>query len=96
MGLKLALSSLWLTHYLAPPTSRVMNITRHFVRAGGREVHYRRAGSGPPFVLFHVSPQSSAFVLPHLLPLADRYTLIGLDTPGYGESDPLRTPIYPL
>ena len=67
-------------------------MTRHFIRAGDREVHYRRAGSGPPFVLFHVSPQSSAFVLPHLLPLANRFTLIGLDTPGYGESDPLRTP----
>jgi len=66
-----------------------MKITRHFVRVGEREVHYRCAGSGPPFVLFHVSPQSSAFVLPELLSLADRYTLIALDTPGYGESDPL-------
>lgn len=69
-----------------------LGITRHFVRVGDREVHYRRAGSGPPFVLFHVSPQTSAFVMPHLLPLADRYTLIALDTPGYGESDPLRNP----
>ena len=69
-----------------------MDVTRHFVRVGGREVHYRRAGTGPPFVLFHVSPQSSAFVLPHLLPFASRFTLIGLDTPGYGESDPLRNP----
>ena len=66
-----------------------MQVSRHFVRVGEREVHYRRAGSGPPFVLFHVSPQSSAFVIPALLPLADRYTLIALDTPGYGESDPL-------
>lgn len=64
-------------------------ITRHFIRVGGREVHCRTAGSGPPFVLFHVSPQSSAFVLPELIELADRYTLIGLDSPGYGESDPL-------
>lgn len=66
-----------------------MEITRHFVRVGDREVHYRRAGSGPPFVLFHVSPQTGAFVLPHLMPLADSYTLIALDAPGYGESDPL-------
>ncbi|MEE8306815.1 MAG: alpha/beta fold hydrolase, partial [Gammaproteobacteria bacterium] len=66
-----------------------MQVSRHFVRVGEREVHYRRAGSGPPLVLFHVSPQSSAFVIPALLPLADRYTLIALDTPGYGESDPL-------
>ena len=66
-----------------------MDITRHFVRVGDREVHYRRAGSGPPFVLFHVSPQTGAFVLPQLMPLADSYTLIALDAPGYGESTPL-------
>lgn len=66
-----------------------MKITRHFIRVGDREVHYRRAGSGPPFVLFHVSPQSSAFVIPGMLPLADSHTLIALDTPGYGESDAL-------
>ena len=66
------------------------SVTRHFVRIGDREVHYRRAGQGPPFVLLHVSPQSSAFVLPAMMPLADRHTLIALDTPGYGESDPLR------
>jgi pimeloyl-ACP methyl ester carboxylesterase len=69
-----------------------MHITRHFVRIGDREVHYRRAGSGPPLVLFHVSPQSSAFVIRDLLPLADQNTLIALDTPGYGESEPLTRP----
>ncbi len=63
--------------------------SRHFVRVGEREVHYRRAGSGPPFVLLHSSPQSAGFVLPGLLPLAQDWTLIGLDTPGYGGSDPL-------
>ncbi len=69
-----------------------MPVTRHFIRIGNREVHYRRAGSGPPLVLFHVSPQSSAFVIRDLLPLADRNTLLALDTPGYGESEPLTTP----
>lgn len=64
-------------------------VTRHFVRVGEREVHYRRAGKGPPFVLFHSSPQSAAFVMPALLPLAEQWTLIGFDTPGYGGSDPL-------
>lgn len=62
---------------------------RHFVRVGDREVHYRRAGKGPPFVLFHSSPQSAGFVMPGLLPLAPDWTLIGFDTPGYGGSDPL-------
>ncbi|MBM3515995.1 MAG: alpha/beta fold hydrolase, partial [Alphaproteobacteria bacterium] len=70
-------------------TGGAMKVTRHFVRVGEREVHYRRAGNGPPFVLFHVSPQSSAFVIPGMLPLADSHTLIALDTPGYGESDAL-------
>jgi pimeloyl-ACP methyl ester carboxylesterase len=69
-----------------------MEITRHFVTVDNREVHYRRVGSGPPFVLFHVSPQSSAFVIRDLLPLASDYTLIALDTPGYGESEPLIEP----
>ena len=67
-----------------------MEITRHFASVNGREVHYRRAGSGPPVLLFHVSPQTSAFVLSELGELADQFTLIGLDTPGYGESGPLR------
>ena len=64
-------------------------VTRHFVRVGDREVHYRRVGTGAPFVLFHSSPQSAGFVIPGLLPLAADWSLIGLDTPGYGGSDPL-------
>jgi len=64
-------------------------VRRHFVRVGDREVHYRRVGEGPPFVLFHSSPQSAGFVIPGLLPLAADWTLIGFDTPGYGGSDPL-------
>jgi pimeloyl-ACP methyl ester carboxylesterase len=53
--------------------------------SGGRQVHYRRAGRGAPLVLLHATPDSSA-----ALDLAspDR-TVIALDTPGYGESDPL-------
>jgi len=66
-----------------------VRVTRHFVRVGDREVHYRRTGKGPPFVLFHSSPQSAAFVMPALMPLAEHWTLIGFDTPGYGGSDPL-------
>ena len=65
------------------------DVTRHFVRVGDREVHYRRVGTGAPFVLFHSSPQSAGFVIRGLLPLGADWTLIGLDTPGYGGSDPL-------
>ncbi len=35
-------------------------ITRHFMTVGTRQVHYRRAGSGPPVVLLHPSPNSGA------------------------------------
>ena len=65
------------------------DVTRHVVRVGEREVHYRRVGTGAAFVLFHSSPQSAGFVIRGLLALAADWTLIGLDTPGYGGSDPL-------
>ncbi len=66
-----------------------MNITRHFVDIGGRQVHYRRVGSGPAVILLHPSPQSSAFSVPMALRLAKHFTAICMDTPGYGLSDPL-------
>src|SRR6185436_6051024 len=55
----------------------------------GRLVHYRTAGAGPPVVLLHDSPRSSALHLPLINALADAFTVIALDTPGYGHSDPL-------
>ena len=53
-------------------------------------VHLRHAGHGPPVVLLHDSPRSSRLHEPLLAALADRFTLIALDTPGYGNSAPLR------
>lgn len=64
-------------------------ITRHFVTVGSRQVHYRRAGSGPPVVLLHPSPNSSASMAPFMRALAPNFTAIALDTPSYGLSDPL-------
>ena len=49
----------------------------------------RRAGSGPPVVLLHESPRSSAAFIPMIEALAERFTVIAPDTPGYGGSDPL-------
>ena len=54
--------------------------------SGGRQVHYRRAGSGAPVVLLHATPDSSAAL--DSFP-SDRM-MIALDAPGYGESDPLQ------
>jgi pimeloyl-ACP methyl ester carboxylesterase len=62
---------------------------RRYVLAGGRLLHYRRAGSGPPVVLLHDSPRSSVLHLPLLEALSGACTLFALDTPGYGMSDPL-------
>src|SRR6185503_13663853 len=70
-----------------PPGART--VTRHFVTVDGRQVHYRRAGSGPAVVLRHESPRSSVALVRHLEALAPRFTAIGIDTPGYGLSEPL-------
>jgi pimeloyl-ACP methyl ester carboxylesterase len=64
-------------------------VRRRFVEAGRRVVHYRRAGSGPPVVLIHQSPQSSAGLLPLIDRLAPYCTVFAFDTPGCGDSDPL-------
>jgi pimeloyl-ACP methyl ester carboxylesterase len=69
-------------------------ITRHFAtvtqgRWGDRQVHYRRAGSGPVIVLLHQSPLSSRDVIPAMERWSRDYTCIAPDTPGYGLSDPL-------
>ncbi len=73
-----------------------MLIRKGFVRVEGREVHYRTAGQGPPVVLLHDSPRSSVLHLPLIEALCDRYTVFALDTPGYGESDPLPSATRPL
>jgi pimeloyl-ACP methyl ester carboxylesterase len=64
-------------------------VRKRFVAVDGRLVHYRTAGEGPPLLLLHDSPRSSALHLPLLQALSDAFTVIALDTPGYGLSDPL-------
>ena len=65
---------------------------RHFATVGTRQIHYRRSGQGPPVVLLHASPLSSASLAPVAAALDDRFTVIAPDTPGYGLSDPLVSP----
>lgn len=55
----------------------------------GRRIHYRRGGSGAPLVLLHASRGSSRTLEPVMETLAERHTVIAIDTPGYGESEPL-------
>lgn len=52
-------------------------------------VHYRAAGAGPAVVLLHDSPRSSRLHMPLMKLLASRFSVFALDTPGYGNSDPL-------
>jgi len=51
-----------------------MTVQRLFVAVGSGQLHYRRAGEGPPVVLLHR--------------LARNFTLVAVDTPGYGLSAP--------
>ena len=74
-----------------------MTTTRHFVDVRNpdgtlRRVHYRRAGSGPPVVLIHQSPRSSAEYEALIAHWAADFTCLAPDTPGFGESAPLPMP----
>lgn len=75
--------------YLSPEP---MSIRRHFARVGARKVHYRRAGHGPPLLVLHQSPTSSAEMADSVLAFAPHFTVIAPDTPGYGLSEPLALP----
>ncbi|MEQ9643408.1 MAG: alpha/beta hydrolase [Alphaproteobacteria bacterium] len=59
---------------------------------GGRQVHLHKLGAGPVVVLLHESPRSSWALLPLAAKLAERFTVLALDTPGFGLSDPLAEP----
>jgi len=62
---------------------------RGFVNAPHGVVHYRVAGFGPPVVLLHDSPRSSAMHADFIRWLGRDFTAIAIDTPGYGNSAPL-------
>lgn len=61
-------------------------IHRHYLYAGDRRIHYRRAGAGAPLVLLPDAPASSFSLEPLIGRLAEWYTVIALDLPGSGES----------
>ncbi len=64
-------------------------ISRHFVYCGHRKVHYRRMGAGPPLLMLHQSPRSSAEYESLIKIWAEHFTIIAPDTPGNGFSAPL-------
>jgi pimeloyl-ACP methyl ester carboxylesterase len=65
-------------------------ICRDIVAIGERQVHFRHAGDGPPLLLLHQSPRSSAELVPLMQFLAPHFLVIAPDTPGCGLSDPLQ------
>ncbi|MET0239985.1 MAG: alpha/beta fold hydrolase [Sphingobium sp.] len=64
-------------------------VERRFVTVDGRALHYRVTGSGPAVVMLHDSPRSSRLHLDTMRRLSHRFCVYALDTPGYGNSDPL-------
>ena len=71
-------------------------ITRHYLTLGSgataRRVHYRRAGTGPLLLLVHQSPRSSGEYEELMQAWGAHFTCIAPDTPGFGQSEPLREP----
>ncbi|MEM5383161.1 alpha/beta fold hydrolase [Paraburkholderia phymatum] len=61
--------------------------SRHYVDVGGRRIHYRRLGEGPPVVLLHASPRSSSAMLPLMTSAPHGVTVFAFDNPGFGLSD---------
>lgn len=58
------------------------------------QLHYREEGAGAPLVLLHKTPSSSIQFERAMPALGERFRTIALDTPGFGNSDPL--PRQPL
>ena len=64
-------------------------IRRGFADLPDRQVHYRRAGEGPPLLMIHASPGSSKQLEGKIAHLSKSRFVIAPDTPGNGDSTPL-------
>ena len=64
-------------------------LAKGFVDVPHGQVHYRRGGRGPVVVMLHDSPRSSVLHVSNIEWLGEHFTVIALDTPGYGNSTPL-------
>lgn len=58
------------------------------VQIDGQNVHYYQGGKGPVFLLLHASPLSHQAFTEWFPALEDHFTVIALDTPGQGKSQP--------
>lgn len=57
------------------------------VQVAGLDIAYRRAGSGPVLLMLHGIGGAAAQWRAQLEGLADEFTAVAWDTPGYGDSD---------
>lgn len=68
----------------------VPGLSRHYVTIGDRQIHYRRAGSGPPLIALHRLPRTSEDLVPFIQAAAEGFTVIAPDLAGYGNSVALK------
>jgi pimeloyl-ACP methyl ester carboxylesterase len=66
----------------------VTALQRGYTGPAGSQVHYRMAGNGPSLVLLAPTPRSSTYYL-DLIPHLMDFTVVAVDTPGFGLSDPI-------
>jgi pimeloyl-ACP methyl ester carboxylesterase len=65
---------------------------KRYIDVSFGQLHAVEAGDGEPVLLLHASPLSGAFLTGQLNALAEAgFHAIAIDTPGYGQSDPLPT-----
>jgi len=64
-------------------------VLKGFVDVPHGQVHFRYGGRGPVVVMLHDSPRSSALHVTDIEWLGEHFTVLALDTPGYGNSTPL-------
>ncbi len=67
-------------------------VQRRLVLVNGKNIHFQIVGAGPAMVMFHPSPHTSNLLVPLAKEFALDYTVICIDTPGYGKSDFLASP----
>jgi len=65
---------------------------RGYADAPNGQIHYAEAGTGPAIVLLHQVASSAAMFERSAPTLAARYRTVAIDAPGFGLSDPPRTP----
>jgi pimeloyl-ACP methyl ester carboxylesterase len=68
----------------------MQTLSRRIIDVHGRRVNAWLGGAGPVVLLIHGSPGNSTLVLGLARRLAARFTVLAPDTPGFGDSEPLR------